>query len=137
MISSFNSSTQTLTTNESLLFNSNRILTGCTITHAEGTSSFVLHKPGYYYVSFNGSGCTADTAGNITVTLFSNGTEVSGANATDYSTATDTFRNLSFSTIVKVLPSCCYVDNTTTLTFQNTGIGAIFDDVNVNITKLC
>lgn len=138
MISSFNNTTQTLNTNQSILFNSNRILTGCTITHSEGTGSFVLNKPGYYYVSFSGNGYTSGTtAGNISVTLFNNGSEVLGANASSYSTGEDIFRNLNFSTIIKVLPSCCYVDNTATLTFQNSGVEAIFENVNVNITKLC
>lgn len=38
--------------------------------------------------------------------------------------------------LVQVLPSCCAINNTTTLTFQNAGSEAIFTNTNVVITKL-
>lgn len=45
--------------------------------------------------------------------------------------------NFAFATIIKVPPSCCAVDNTANLTLVNTGVAAIFTNVNINITKLC
>ena len=45
--------------------------------------------------------------------------------------------NLAFSTIIKVPPSCCAIDNAVSLTLVNTGVAATYTNVNINITKLC
>ena len=137
MINSYSNVSKTFNANEVLTFTNNKILTGCTVTHIEGTGKFVLNKPGYYYVSFNTNGSTSGTAGNMTVQLFNNGVAVPGAIATSYSGAVDQDENLSFSTIIRVLPSCRIVDNSVTLTVQNTGVEAIFNSLNIVITKLC
>ena len=137
MISSYNISTQTLDANDLLVFSANRILTGCTVTHTENSTTFRLNKPGYYYVSFNGISATQGTAGTVTVVLQSNGVSIPGAEASGYSAATTNLVNLSFAAIVKVSPSCGCVDNSVVLTFQNTGVDATYENANVNITKLC
>ena len=137
MISSYNSAEQAVATGGLLAFTTNRITTGCTVTHAEGTTSFQLNKPGYYYVSFNGIAAPTTAAGNVTVQLLSNAVAVPGAIATFSSTATTDLGNLSFATIIKVLPSCCAIDNTTTLTLANSGVDSTYTNVNINITKLC
>lgn len=137
MINSYSNVSKTFNANEVLTFTNNKILTGCTVTHTEGTGEFVLNKPGYYYVSFNANGSTSGTVGNMTVQLFNNGVAVPGAVATSYSGAVDQNENLSFSTIIRVLPSCRIVDNSVTLTVQNTGVEAVFNSLNIVITKLC
>lgn len=137
MISSYNITEQAVATGGLLTFTTNRILTGCTVTHAEGTTSFQLNKPGYYYVSFNGIAAPTTAAGNVTVQLLSNTSPVPGAIATFSSTATTDLGNLSFATIIKVLPSCCAIDNTTTLTLTNSGVDSTYNNVNLSITKLC
>lgn len=137
MISSYNITEQAVATGGLLTFTTNRILTGCTVTHAEGTTSFQLNKPGYYYVSFNGIAAPTTAAGDVTVQLLSNTSPVPGAIATFSSTATTDLGNLSFATIIKVLPSCCAIDNTTTLTLTNSGVDSTYNNVNLSITKLC
>lgn len=137
MISSYNITEQAVATGGLLTFTTNRILTGCTVTHAEGTTSFQLNKPGYYYVSFNGIAAPTTAAGDVTVQLLSNTLPVPGAIATFSSTATTDLGNLSFATIIKVLPSCCAIDNTTTLTLTNSGVDSTYNNVNLSITKLC
>lgn len=137
MISSYNSATQDVLTDGLLAFSTNRILTGCTVTHNENSTTFRLNKPGYYYVSFNGTAATAETAGVITVELQNNGVSVPGAEASSYSAAATNIVNLAFSTIVKVPPGCGCVDNSVALTFLNAGVEANYENVNVNITKLC
>lgn len=137
MISSYNITEQAVATGGLLTFTTNRILTGCTVTHAEGTTSFQLNKPGYYYVSFNGIAAPTTDAGDVTVQLLSNTSPVPGAIATFSSTATTDLGNLSFTTIIKVLPSCCAIDNTTTLTLTNSGVDSTYNNVNLSITKLC
>ena len=136
MINSYTITNQTVDANGLLVFSNNKILTGCTVTHTEGTSTFNLNKAGYYYVTFNGVG-TAEEVGTTTVELLDNGVVVPGAIASFSSTAADQIGNLSFSTIIKVGQSCCCVDGTHALTLQNSGASTTFTDVNLVITKLC
>jgi hypothetical protein len=71
------------------------------------------------------------------VVLQNNGVAVPGAIATFTTTVADDATNLAFSTIIRVPPSCCAVDNTANLTLVNTGVAATYTNVNINITKLC
>ena len=135
MISSYNNTAQDVAINGLLTFTTDRILTGCTATRNGQT--FQLNKPGYYYVTFNADGAATTAVGDIVVVLQNNGIAVPGAIATFTTTVADDATNLAFSTIIRVPPSCCAVDNTANLTLVNTGVAATFTNVNINITKLC
>lgn len=136
MISTYNSAAQTVEVDGAYVFDTNRVVTGCTVGHTPGTSAFVLNKPGYYYVTFNTIFTTADT-GVATVELRNGGTLVPGATGSEtIATAGDT-ASISFATIVKVLPSCAAIDNTATLTFVATGLALDATTAAVSITKLC
>lgn len=135
MISSYNNTSQDVAINGLLTFTTDRILTGCTATRNGQT--FQLNKPGYYYVTFNADGAATTAVGDIVVVLQNNGIAVPGAIATFTTTVADDATNLAFSTIIRVPPSCCAVDNTANLTLVNTGVAATFTNVNINITKLC
>lgn len=126
MIESYTNTSQTIAPEGLLSFATNDVMTGCTVLHSAGSTSFTLKRPGFYYVSFTGTGATA---GAITVNLLKNGVALPGATATD-------IRTVNFSKIVQVLPSCCAINNTTTLTFQNAGLDTAYSNVNVVITKL-
>lgn len=136
MINSYSLISQAVAADGILNFDTTRILTGCTVKHADGTPTFTLTKPGYYYVTFNGT-ITDTAAGIVTVQLLNGGVAVPGAEASITNTATTDERSFSFTTIVRVLPSCCAIDNTSTLTVANTGIAATYSVANINITKLC
>lgn len=135
MLSSYNNTAQDVAINGLLTFTTDRILTGCTATRNGQT--FQLNKPGYYYVTFNADGAATTAVGDLIVVLQNNGVAVPGAIATFTATVADDAVNLAFSTIIKVPPSCCAVDNTANLTLVNTGVAATFTNVNINITKLC
>ena len=135
MISSYNNSSQEVAINGLLTFSTDRILTGCTATRNGQT--FQLNKPGYYYVTFNADGAATTAVGDIVVVLQNNGVAVPGAIATQTVAAADDAVNLAFTTIIRVPPSCCAVDNTANLTLVNTGVAATFTNANINITKLC
>ena len=136
MISAFNSATQTVAVDGAYVFDTNRIVTGCTVGHTPGTSTFTLSKPGYYYVTFNSTFTTDDT-GVASVELKNGGTAVPGANASETITTAGDVKSIAFATIVKVTPSCAMIDNSATLTFVATGIALNATTANVNITKLC
>ena len=137
MINSYNITDQILDVNETITFSNNRVLTGCTVTHAEGTGTFRLNKPGYYYVAFNGDGSTLGTAGDVSIQLYNADTLVPGALASGYSAAAGNAVNLSFSTIIKVTPSCCCSDGVASITLKNIGVEATLNNANLTITKLC
>lgn len=136
MINSYNSTTQTVDVGAAYVFDTNRIVTGCTVRHAAGTSTFTLTKPGYYYVTFNTTFTTA-AAGNVTVELRNGGIAVPGASAEETITTNGDVKSLAFATIIRVLPSCCAADNTTNLIFVVDGTAVNASVANVNITKLC
>lgn len=136
MISSYNSTTQTVESGAAYVFDTNRIVTGCTVGHSAGTSTFTLTKPGYYYVTFNTT-FTTEAAGEATVELRNDGVAVPGANGSETITTVGDVSSISFAAIIKVLPSCVAVDNTATLTFVATGIALDATTATVNITKLC
>jgi hypothetical protein len=136
MINSYNSTTQNVAVGAAYVFDTNRIVTGCTVGHVPGTAAFTLTKPGYYYVTFNTT-FTTEATGNATVELQNGGILVPGATATETITTAGDTKSLAFATIIRVLPSCAAIDNTTTLTFVSTTLALDATIANVNITKLC
>ena len=136
MISSYNSTIQTVESGSAYVFDTNRIVTGCTVGHDAGSTTFTLRKPGYYYVTFNTTFTTEET-GIATVELRDGGVAVPGASGSETVTTAGDTKSVSFTTIVKVLPSCPAIDNTVTLTLVSTGIGLTASISALSITKLC
>jgi hypothetical protein len=136
MIRAYNDATQTVAVGGAYVFDTNRIVTGCTVGHTPGTATFTLTRPGYYYVTFNTT-FTTEATGSVIVELQNGGIPVPGASGSETVTTAGDTKSISFSTIVKVLPSCCAIDNTTNLTFVVTGLALEATVAAVNITKLC
>lgn len=137
MIDSYSNTSQPIAAGENIPFAVNSIQTGCTATHIAGSTTFSLNRPGFYFVTFNGTGAiTGATAGDITVSMLNNGVLVPGATATTNSASTTDIRSISFSKLIQVKPSCCAINNSTNLTFNNAGLAATFTSVNVVITKV-
>lgn len=137
MIDSYSNASQAVGAGSNISFAINSIQTGCTATHSAGSTTFSLNKPGFYFVTFNGTGAiTGATAGNIIVSMLNNGVLVPGATASVASASTTDIRSVSFSKLIQVKPSCCAVNNSTNLTFNNAGLATTFTNVNVVITKV-
>lgn len=135
MINSYTITSQPIAVDDTLNFNVSRILTGCTVNHVDGSPSFTLTKPGYYYIAFNAD-VLGTAAGDVTAELINGSVAVPGATATTTIAVGET-ANIAFATIVRVLPSCAAIDNTTILTVLNSGVAATYTNANINITKLC
>ena len=135
MINSYTITSQPIAVDDTLNFNVSRILTGCTVNHVDGSPSFTLTKPGYYYITFNAD-VLGTAAGDVTAELINGSVAVPGATATTTIAVGET-ANIAFATIVRVLPSCAAIDNTTILTVLNSGVAATYTNANINITKLC
>ena len=137
MISSYNSVSQDVVVGGLISFDTNRIKTGCTVSHTEGTTTFKLAKAGYYYISFNADVSASGAAGDVIIQLRKGTDLIPGAIGTANSTAPTDISNIAFTTIIQVPPSCCACDNTATLSLVNSGIAATIANANINITKLC
>lgn len=135
MINSYTNISQAVAADSTINFDITRVLTGCTVKHADGTPTFTLTKPGYYFVTFDGV-ITGTEAGIVTVELINGNTAIPGAIASVTAAVGDA-ATLNFSTIVRVLPSCPAIDNTVKLTVLNSGVAATYTNANINITKLC
>lgn len=138
MIYSYSNTPQDLTANENLVFTIDEIRTGCTVTHAAGTPTFVFNKPGYYFVTFNGvASATAAATDPIVVEMYNGTTAIPGALTSELSAAVNTPVSLAMSTIIQVRPNCPAIDNTVNLTVKNVGIEANYTNAAITITKLC
>lgn len=133
MLDIVSQASQTLTTGSNITFDTNRVATNCAIQHTVGSPLVVLNRPGYYYISFNAiAAAVAETeTAPITVQLYNENTEIVGATASALSESSTSEVNLSFSTIVKVKPSCCMIDNTGMVTIKSTGTDATYTTPNL------
>ncbi len=124
---------QTLTSGSNISFDTNRVATSCTAQHTAGSPSIILNRPGYYFVGFSATAVASEATETnpITVQLYNEDVAIDGAVASGLSATNTEMINLSFSTIVRILPSCCMIDNTGILTFKSSGADATFTTPNV------
>lgn len=134
-LNAFTTASQTLLADNNVVFANNGVLTGCSISHAAGTPTIVLGKPGLYYVSFEADALPS-AAGTITVALQNNSVTIPGAITSITGTAATTTR-IILDAIVEVRPSCYAVDNTKNLTFNNGGVETAYTNATVSVIKLC
>lgn len=111
---------QTVAANGFVGFPTNNLLTGVSIKHTAGSTSVNLIQ-GLYLVTLNAD-ITPTAAGDIGLNLLRNGVAVPGAEATVTGATGDTY-NISFATLLRVLPSCCVIDNNAALQVQATAAG--------------
>lgn len=135
MVNAYNSIIQSLDEGAFFSFDTNSII-NCLVAHPAGSTVFTLNRPGYYLVSFNASGVTSGTAGNMIAQLTNNGTDVEGAMASAYSGAATEDGSLAFTTLIRVKPSCCMVNNAANLRVENTGVAADYGTAAMTIVKL-
>jgi hypothetical protein len=115
-----------------LNFDTNTVLSGCSITHIAGSNTVRIGKRGLYMVAVNVD-LTPTAAGDIAIQLLNNGVAVPGALATVTGAAGDTY-SLAFTALVRVLPSCCAIDNTSNLQVQVTAAGTV-TNANIVVVK--
>ena len=125
---------QTLAADGYVDFDTNRLLTGCSVQHAAGSNTVNIISHGLYAVSVNAD-ITPTAADPITLQLLNNGETVPGAEATITGVAGDT-AHVAFTTLIRVLKSCpCVIDNRASLQVQLTEAGTI-SNANIVAVKL-
>ena len=81
-------------------------------------STFTINTPGRYYIAFNAVGSSTVAASPFALQLVINGDDVPGVRSEITSTAADDPQDMSFSTIVNVMPSNCFINNTVRIQIQ-------------------
>lgn len=120
-----------------IVFSNNTINAGCTATANTPSNTVKLRDSGVYKVDFNAVISNNESATEtIGIIMENNGVEVPEAQTKAASSSTTDVRAVSFSTLVRVRPRCCSVDNTARLKFKVTGADALLYFANVVITKI-
>lgn len=108
-------------------------------TFASDSNSVTLNGQGVYHVTATLIGA-GTTAGTLTVQMLENGEPVVGAVASETITTADTeLRTLVIDRYVLVDNTCllgCTSTLAKTISFENTGVGATFSNVVVNVDKV-
>lgn len=127
-LSAVNEAEQTVTTNNPVLFATDRLSSGNCIQHTAGTSAFTLACPGVYLVEYNANVDVA-TGTNVAVSmaLLSGGAVIPGSESASTVGATGQLESLSAATIVTV--PCGTTGN---ISLSNTSTGSV-DVTNANI----
>lgn len=134
VIEAYNTAQQTLATGVNIQFmNFNEY--GSAIVPS-GTIGVKIHKAGRYLVMFTGVAVENGTAGDITAQLYINGEAVADASGTEYSPDTTRLVNLAFTKVIDVKRSCGCVDNTTVLSVENVGVGAIYSNAKLTVIEI-
>ena len=135
LLNTYTVTEQDVVANGNLRFDNVNIDDGCSIDFTPGSTAVTIDKPGAYLVIADAI-ITTDAAGVATMQINRNGAAINGATSS-VTTVIGNEYTLTASTIVKVLPSCCAVDNTTVITVANTGIAATYSNANLIVIKLC
>lgn len=135
LLNTYTITEQDVAANGKLHFDNVNIDDGCSINFTPGSTAVTLAKPGAYLIIADAI-VNTEAAGVATMQINKNGNAINGA-TTSVTTVIGNDYTLTASTIVKVLPSCCAVDNTTVITVVNTGIAATYTNANLIVIKLC
>lgn len=138
-----NTSSQTVLTGQSVnLGNTYRTFTkklGGLRTFESTSNSVTLNQSGIYHVTATAIVSSA-TVGDVTLALFVNGVQASGAISTEtITTAVTEFRTAIIDYYILVDSACVLnvpATNTQTLTLVNTGIGSTITNVVFNVEKV-
>ena len=108
-------------------------------TFATNGESVSLNQTGIYHITFTAV-ASGDTAGDVTLQLFVDGEEVSGAFSTEtITTATTEFRTFVIDYYILVNSSCILNQPSVlskTISVQNTGVDATFTSVVLNVERV-
>lgn len=135
MIDAVNVATQLVAANTPVVFGNTRIKTGCSARHEQGSSRFVLLKPGVYQVAFNANVSIpeAGTVVPIILDLVQDGELISGSKMIYTPAAAGSLGNVSAVVLVRVFCDCCI-----SLSVRNSSTQPInVQDANLVITREC
>lgn len=111
----------------------------CLPTFVNDSNSITLNGQGVYHITATLVGA-GTTAGTLTVQMLENGLPVVGGIASETITTADTeLRTLVIDRYVLVDNTCllgCTSTLAKTISFENTGVGATFSNVVVNVEKV-
>ena len=127
-LNAINSVTQTVVADGYLGYDT-KAVSGCNsccsqgILFTAGSNTITLRKAGTYLVTVNAN-VTPTAAGDISLRLVKNGVAVPGASATATGVAATTFP-ASFTTLIRLRPSCKAINKVAALQVQWTAAGTV------------
>ena len=138
----YNEQAQALQPGQQVSFPNVGVKTGCTNSLVQGASgeTVTINKPGLYQVIVNAD-ILGTAAGDVQLILERataanpQAQAVPGAEETVTAAAGTTY-NVSFATLVNVLPSCPSVNNRVTLSVQMNTTAATISRANMNIVRI-
>lgn len=135
MVDAVNVAAQVVATNDTVVFSSTRICTGCTVRHEQGSGRFVILKPGIYEVEFNANVSlpTGATVGPITLDIVQDGEAIAGSRMIYTPAAVETLGNVSSTVLVRVYNCCCVPLSVRNSTASDINV----QDANFVITRHC
>ena len=125
LLCAYTTSIQTVAANAPINLAANKILSGIGFNHVAGTPTVEITRAGYYYVSFDAD-VTPAADGAVTIQLYKNGEPVVDA-FTIFNGVTTATQSIHFDTLIRVLPSCKAIDNTTNLQVRSSVAATIND----------
>ncbi len=134
-IKAFNNTNQTVLTNGSLSLLNTEITGGCCNSITVNNNAITIKKAGTYLINVSAN-LTATVAGTETLQLYNKGVAVPAAIASRTAADATSLENINFSIIINVNSSCNCVNNNALLTLVNTGVGATYANVVINIIKV-
>ena len=100
-------------------------------------NTFTINTPGRYYIYFGGVGSSGTAATPFAVQLFNNDVAIPASVSEITSTAANDPQTLGLSTIVNVMPSNCYIDNTVRLQVRVISeVAGAIENANIVIFRL-
>lgn len=136
MIDAVSVPAQIVAANASVLFDSTRIRTGCSVRHEGGSSRFVALKPGVYRVSFGANVAlpTGTAVAPTSMSLIVDGEAIAGTRMITTPAAAGAYNNISTDALVRVYPD----GGAVSIGVRNTGTTAVsVQDANIVITREC
>lgn len=124
---------QALEAGDFIDFDTNRVSTGCSIRHIAGSNTVELLRQGLYLVIFSAE-VEADAAGELTLQMVNNSIIIDGASATIDAAAATTYQ-VSFSTLIKVMPSNIFIDNNGHIQIGISAAGTV-TNAHISVVKL-
>lgn len=126
-----------VTENADIVFTNKAVGIGCVATANTPTNTVQLNAPGVYEVSFDATiSASAAAASTINVIMENNGVDMPQAQAAATSDSTTDMESISFTSLVTVRPSNCFINNTARLTFNVRGSEAMLYNANVVVKRV-
>jgi len=134
MLYAYSDDAQAVATNGNVNIDTNKVLTGCVVTHEEGSDTITLNRSGFYVITAHANVSTTGTSGTVVMQAYADDEAYPGAISKVASCNTNDVENISLSFIIGFRR--CPQFLTKTITFKNLGVTANYLNFTVTVAKI-